>query len=84
MSVGLTPGDMKKNVLYEALVLAGRPVLITLPLTVTAVGIMIKASYLDPMIFIREAPVMPIFIFFWLFLGLWHWLMALAGKGWPG
>lgn len=64
MSVGLTPGDMKKMFCIEALVLAGRPVLITLPLTVTAVGLMIKASYLDPMIFIREAPVMPIFIFF--------------------
>lgn len=63
MSVGLTPGDMKKMFCIEALVIAGRPVLITLPLTVAAVGIMIKTSYLEPMIFIREAPVIPILIF---------------------
>ena len=44
----------------EALVLAGRPVLITLPVTVAALGFMLKASYLEPIIFIREAPFGPV------------------------
>lgn len=60
LSVGLTPGGMKKMFCIEALVLAGRPVLITLPVTVAALGFMLKASYLEPIIFIREAPFGPV------------------------
>lgn len=47
----------------EALIIASRPVLITLPLTVLVTGMMIKASYLDPMIFIRRMPLLPILLF---------------------
>lgn len=50
MSVGLTPGGIKKMFCIEALVIAGRPVLVTLPLTVVLVAAMLKASYLEPMI----------------------------------
>ena len=63
MSVGLTLERIKKMFCVEALVIAGRPLLITLPLTVIAVGLMISASYLEPMVFIRETPVIPILIF---------------------
>lgn len=63
LSVGLTPGGMKKIFCVEALVIAGRPVLITLPVTATAAIFFIKASYLDPMLFLREMPVVPILIF---------------------
>lgn len=47
----------------EALVLVGRPVLVTLALTIAAVVFMIKASYLDPMEFIKAAPAVPILMF---------------------
>ena len=47
----------------EALVIAGKPVLIALPVTAVVIGIMIKAAYLEPMIFIREMPVMPMAVF---------------------
>lgn len=63
LSVGLTPGGLKKMFFIEALVIAGRPVLITLPLTAVVAGLMLKMSYLEPMIFIREAPVIPILAF---------------------
>lgn len=63
MSVGLTPEGMKKMFCIEALVIAGRPVLITIPVTILVAAVMIKASYLEPMIFIREAPVIPIAVF---------------------
>lgn len=63
MSIGLTPGGLRKMFCIEALVITARPVLITLPVTATAVGFMLKLSYLEPMIFIREAPVIPIFLF---------------------
>ncbi len=47
----------------EALVIIGRPMLSTLALTVISVAFMIKASYLDPMEFIKVAPVVPILVF---------------------
>lgn len=63
MSVGLTPEGIKKMFCAEALVLVGKPVLISLVLTAAATIIMIKASYLEPIIFIREMPVIPVMSF---------------------
>ncbi len=63
MSVGLTPEGVRKMFAIEALVVVGRPVLSTLALTVISMAFMIKASYLDPVEFIREAPVVPILSF---------------------
>lgn len=79
LSVGLTPKGMKKIFFVEALVIAGRPVLITLPVTVAAVIFFIKASYLEPMLFIREAPFIPILAFILAifgFVGLAYYLGA--------
>lgn len=69
MSIGLTPDGLKKMFFIEALVIVGRPVLITLPLTVLVIGYMIKISYLEPIIFIREAPVVPILVFLLIIAG---------------
>ncbi len=63
MSIGMTPKSMKKMFCIEALVIAGRPVLITFPLTVLFAGFMITASYLNPKEFLLEAPIIPIVIF---------------------
>ena len=63
MSVGLTPASLRKMFCIEALVLAGRPVLITLPLAVAVVGVMLKMSYVDPGEFLAEAPLLPVFLF---------------------
>ena len=63
MSVGLTPASLRKMFCIEALVLAGRPILITLPLAVAAVGIMLKMSYVDPGEFLAQAPLAPIAAF---------------------
>ncbi len=63
MSVGLTPGEIRKMFCIEALVLAGRPILITLPLAVIAVGYMLKMSYLGIGEFMAEAPLVPIMVF---------------------
>ena len=51
MSIGMTPEGMRKMFRIEALVIAGRPVLITLPITVLFVWFMITASYLNPIEF---------------------------------
>ena len=63
MSIGLTPQEMKKMFCIEAFVIAGKPILITLPLTVLFVQFAVTASYLDPMVFWLEAPILPILIF---------------------
>ena len=63
MSIGLTPQEMRKMFCIEAFVIAGKPLLITLPLTVLFVQFAVTASYLDPMVFWSEAPILPIMIF---------------------
>lgn len=63
LSVGMTPAEIRKMFCIEALVTAGRPVLITVPVTVAAVAGMLKASYLEAGIFLREAPVVPVLAF---------------------
>lgn len=63
MSIGLTPQEMRKIFCIEALVIAGKPLFITLPLTVLFVQFAVTASYLDPMVFWAEAPILPVLIF---------------------
>ena len=61
----------------EALVIAGRPLLITLPLTIVFVGFMITSSYLDPMEFLVEAPILEIILFIvaiFVFVGLAYYI----------
>lgn len=63
MSIGLTPQEMRKMFYIEAFVIAGKPLLITLPLTVLFVQFAVTASYLEPMVFWSEAPILPILVF---------------------
>lgn len=77
MSIGLTPRQMRELFCIEAFVIAGRPFLITLPLTVLFVQFAATASYLDPMVFWAEAPVLPILAFaagIALFVGLAYYI----------
>ena len=48
MSVGMTPAGIRKIFCVEALVIAGRPLLITLPLTIAFVQFAAAASHLNP------------------------------------
>ena len=80
MSIGLTPEGMKKMFCVEALVIAGRPVLIVLPVTVAAVVLFIKVSYIEPIIFLREAPFLPILGFILAMLGCVAFAYYLGGK----
>lgn len=80
LSVGLTPSGIRKMFCLEALAIAGRPVLITLPLTIIAVGLMIQASYLEPMLFLREAPILPIAIFLLAIFGFVALAYYLGGR----
>ncbi len=63
MSVGLTPKELKKMFCTEALVIAGRPILISLPIVIAAVGFMLQTSYMEGSLFLKEAPYVPILLF---------------------
>lgn len=69
MSVGMTPEEIRKMFCIEALVIAGRPVLISLPPAVLMIGYMLKASYLEAGEFLAEAPFLPIGSFILVIFG---------------
>lgn len=63
MSVGLTPKEHRKMFCIEALVIAGRPILISLPLAIIVVGCLLRMSYLEVRVFLAEAPWVPVILF---------------------
>ena len=63
MSVGLTPTELKKMFCTEALVIAGRPILISIPIVVISVGFLLQTSYMEVSVFMAEAPYIPILLF---------------------
>ncbi len=69
LSIGLTPEGIGKMFCIEALVLAGRPILITLPLAVAVVGYMLKLSYVGVKEFLAEMPLISIIVFILAILG---------------
>lgn len=86
LSVGLTPAGIGKMFCIEALVIAGRPVLIALPVTTFAVAFFIRMSYLEPILFIREIPFLPIgafvlVIFFFVALAYYLGAKKVMGSG---
>lgn len=63
LSLGMTPRELRSLFWMEGAVLALRPLVITLPLTAGMVALMLRASYLDPALFLAEAPVLPVVLF---------------------
>ncbi len=63
LSIGMTPKQMQKLLAIEAYVIAGQPLLLTLPLSFLFVEFAARASYLDPAEFWAEAPILPVILF---------------------
>lgn len=80
MSVGLTPRELKKMFCIEALVIAGRPILTTVPFAVIVVWSLLKMSYLNIAEFLAEAPFVPIIIFMSAIFGSVALAYALAWR----
>lgn len=80
MSIGLTPAGMRKMFWIEALVIAGRPILITLPLTAIVVVWMAKASYLNLMEVLPELPILLIVGFGLVIVGFVALAYYIGGK----
>ena len=81
MSVGMTPEEIRKMFCIEALVLAGRPALITLPLAVAAVWYMLKLSYVGAGEFLAEMPLVPVAVFMLVIAGFVALAYFLAWRG---
>lgn len=79
-SIGLTPAGLRRMFFLEAFVIAGRPILITLPLTTIVVVFMAKASYLDLMEVMLEIPVMLIVAFGLVIVGFVGVAYYIGGK----
>ncbi len=69
MSIGLTPKEIRKMFCIEVLMIAGRPILITLPLAAALVWYMLKISYVEIKEFLAEAPLISIAVFMLAVLG---------------
>ena len=69
MSIGLTPGGIRKMFCIESLVIALRPLFITLPLTVAFILFAVRASHLNLSEFLHVAPAAPIAAFSLAILG---------------
>ena len=63
MSVGLTPRELGKMFGIEAAVIAVKPVLLSVPVVIVAIGFMLQMSYMDAGEFMTEAPFVPILLF---------------------
>lgn len=80
MSVGISPARMLKMFCVEALVIAGRPILITLPLTFLFVEFTARASYLNPQEVWPEIPIGTIALFSLLIIGFVSLAYYIGGK----
>ena len=80
MSIGLTPKEMKKMLSVEALVISGKPIIISLVLTVVIVQFMIRASYLESNVFWSQAPVIPMILFAVFIVGTVATAFYIGGK----
>lgn len=79
MSVGMTQREIKKMFCIEALTIAGRPIMITLPLAIITVGYLLRASYMEVGEFLAEAPIIPIVTFM---LVIWGTVTLAYYLGW--
>ena len=80
LALGMTPGELRSLFWIEAAVIAGRPLVITLLLTGGMVAFMLRASHLDPAVFLAEAPVGPVALFAGLIAGAVALAYALGAR----
>lgn len=69
LTIGISPQGIKKMLCIEALIIGGKPIVITVPLTVAFVIFAAEASYINPMEFIESMPVFPLFTFACMIFG---------------
>ncbi|MDR0964148.1 MAG: ABC transporter permease [Clostridium sp.] len=63
LSVGMTPKSLRKMFCIEGLVIAGKPILSTVPVTVFTVWFLLRSSYMNPATFLLRIPYFAILLF---------------------
>ncbi|HJA43749.1 MAG TPA: ABC transporter permease [Candidatus Dorea stercoravium] len=89
LAVGMDSGEMRKIFCIEAAVIAGRPILLGLGITVPVTVFMTSASHLELSVFLEEAPFVPVSVYgacIVLAVALAYWLgmRRLAGSDLSG
>jgi putative ABC transport system permease protein len=68
LSIGMTPKSLRKMFCIEGLVIAGKPILLTIPVTVFAIWFLLRSSYMNSATFLPRIPYLAI-LFFIMSLG---------------
>lgn len=69
LTIGISPQGIKKMLCIEALIIGGKPIVITVPLTVVFVLFAARASYINPVEFLESMPVVPLLLFACMIFG---------------
>ncbi|MDF2908847.1 MAG: ABC-type transport system, involved in lipoprotein release, permease component, partial [Herbinix sp.] len=69
ITIGLTPHGVRKILCMEALMIGGKPIIITIPLTIAFVLFATSASYINPMEFVENMPLVPLLIMAGMIMG---------------
>jgi putative ABC transport system permease protein len=69
LSIGLSPKGIKKILCMEALIIGGKPIALTIPLTIAFVIFAATESYINPMEFLESMPIVPLVIFACMIFG---------------
>ncbi len=80
ISVGLSPHGMRKILCMEALIIGGKPILITIPLTLLFVLFATSASYINPMEFVENMPIIPLLVFAGMIIGCVAFAYYIGGR----
>ncbi len=80
LSVGLSPHGMRKIFFMEALIIGGKPILVTLPFTILFVLFATKASYINPMEFVENMPIIPLLVFAGMIMGCVAFAYYIGGR----
>jgi putative ABC transport system permease protein len=69
ITIGLTPHGVRKILCMEALMIGGKPITITIPLTIAFVIFATSASYINPLEFVENMPLAPLLIMAGMIMG---------------
>ena len=80
ITIGLTPLGVRRILCLEALMIGVKPIIITIPLTIAFVLFATSASYINPMEFIDNMPIVPLFLFAGMIMGCVALAYYLGGR----
>jgi putative ABC transport system permease protein len=69
ITIGLTPLGVRKILCLEALMIGGKPIIFTIPLTIGFVIFATSASYINPIEFVENMPLVPLLIMAGMIMG---------------